>query len=111
VHSIGKERFSAALRLLRLRTAFAWFEFAPGQPLDASKNAITSERPSNALRGVQPVEQIRFGLAGQQIGETRKPVLDGGQRGQRPSSVPRRCARVLDHRQFCAVQPTAPAPG
>jgi hypothetical protein len=85
------------LRLLRLRTALAWFEFAPGQPLDARKKAIASERPSNALTRAQAFEQILVGLAANNSANVR------------PSSAPRRCARVLDHRQSCAR--SAPAPG
>jgi hypothetical protein len=75
-------RASTALLFKRLRPPLAWFEVAPGQALDASEKAIISERPANVLGGAQPLEQIRFGLAGKQIGEVRKTILDRCQRGQ-----------------------------
>src|SRR3954468_14446398 len=66
---------SAALWFERLRPALAGLEFAPGSTLEASEKAIVAERPANALGGAQPVEQIRLRLAGQKIGEMRKPLL------------------------------------
>ena len=52
------------------RPEFAWFEGTFGQALEPVQKAIVSERPADALRGAQPGEQIGFGLAGQEAGET-----------------------------------------
>jgi hypothetical protein len=37
---------------------------------------MVSERPANALGRPQQVEKIRFGLAGKQVGEARKAILN-----------------------------------
>jgi hypothetical protein len=48
----------------------------------ARKRSLPGGRPANALGGAQPIEPIRFGLAGKQIGKVRKAILDRCQRGQ-----------------------------
>jgi hypothetical protein len=84
-------------RVRGLRTTLAWFEVATGRSLDACEEAIVSKRPADSFGGAQPLKQIRLGLVVKQIGETRRSAM--GAKAVIPSSLPRRWARVLDHRQ------------
>jgi hypothetical protein len=91
----------------RLRATLARFEGTPGQSLEANEKAIVSERPANALRDAQAGEQPASGSPSSRSAKRGKPVPDGFQRVT-PSSLLRKCARVLDHRQSCA-RPTSRA--
>ncbi len=99
---------STAFRSLRLRPTLARLQDAPGSSLDAGEKAIIAERPADALGGAQAIEQVRLRLAGKQIGEAGKRSLIGAS-AVSPSSLPRKCADVLDHRQPAPVAPASPA--
>src|ERR1700733_5637143 len=92
----------------RLRAAFARTERAPGPSLDASEKAIVSERPADALRGAQAFEQIGLRLAGQQIGEAGKAIVDGCQRGYSVVLAAQMSARTRPSPILCPLHQPRP---
>ena len=66
-----------SFRLQRASALACRLQATPGQPLEASEKTIVSDRPADALRAAQPLDDIVVRFGGEQIGEVGEVVPCG----------------------------------